>query len=110
MELRNKLEKNFLKFPFELFDAIFSQKSFIDIERLNVHDRESGLLFIKNYGYDITDPEIAETVSSILSEAKTFIQSYLSEDPEGKTETLIIPPDILCDDDIVSLLIKASEK
>ena len=95
MELKNKLEKNFLKFPFELFDAIFSQKSFIDIERLNVHDRESGLVFIKNYGYDITDPEIAETVSSILSEAKTFIQSYLLEDPEGKSETLVIPPDIL---------------
>ncbi|MBP5202385.1 hypothetical protein J6253_06580, partial [bacterium] len=84
MELKNKLEKNFLKFPFELFDAIFSQKSFIDIERLNVHDRESGLVFIKNYGYDITDPKIAETVSAILSEAKTFSQSYLLEDPEGK--------------------------
>ena len=68
------------------------------------------LLRIDDESYDITDPEIAETVSSILSEAKTFIQSYLSEDPEGKTETLIIPPDILCDDDIVSLLIKASEK
>ncbi|MBO4698946.1 TIGR04552 family protein [bacterium] len=110
MEFKNKLEENFLKFPFELFDAIFSQKSFIDIERLNVHDRESGLTFIKNYGYDITDPKIAETVSAILSEAKTFIQTYLLEDPEGKSETLLIPPDILCNDDIVSLLIMASEK
>lgn len=110
MEFKNRLEKNFLKFPFELFDAIFSQKSFIDIERLNVHDRESGLTFIRNYGYDITVPEIRTIVSSILTEAKTFIQTYLLEDPEGKGENLVIPPDILCNDDVISLLIMASEK
>lgn len=110
MKLKNRLEKNFLKFPFELFDAIFSRKSFIDVGRLNVHTREAGLAFIQNYGYDVENPKIKEIVVSILSEAKVFIQTYLLEDPEGKTETLTIPTEILCNDDVIDLLILASEK
>lgn len=110
MENKNRLEKNFLKFPYELFNVVFSQKSFIDINRLNVHDEQTGISYLRNYGYDIINPVMKEKVVAILSEAKKFIQTYLLEDPDGKDPVLVIPPEIMCNDNIIDLLIMASEK
>lgn len=110
MENKNILEKNFLKFPYELFNVVFSQKSFIDINRLNVHDEQTAISYMRNYGYDIINPVMREKVAAILSEAKTFIQTYLLEDPDGKDPRLVIPPEMMCSDNIIELLIKASEK
>lgn len=110
MEQINKLEKNFLKFPYELFNVVFSQTSFVDIKRLNVHDSENALSYIKNYGYDISNPSMKQKVQAILTESKNFIQSYLLEDPEGKDPVLVMPPEILFNDNILDFLIMASEK
>jgi len=110
MNKKNKLEKNFLKFPYELFNVVFSQDSFIDIDRLNLHTREDALDYIKNYGYDLSDPQVKQKVALILAEAKTFITSYLLDDPEGKEPRLVIPPEILYNEDVVDILIMASEK
>ena len=106
----NRLEKNFLKFPYELFNVVFSQKSFVDITRLNVYTEEEANLYIKNYGYDLSNPQAKAKVTAIISEAKKFIQSYLLEDPEGKTPSIVIPPDLLYSDDPVNLIIAASQK
>ncbi|MDX9806460.1 MAG: hypothetical protein RBT87_11590, partial [bacterium] len=62
MEPKNRIEKNFLKFPYELFNVVFSRKSFIDINRLNVHDEQTALSYMKNYGYDTTDPLMKQKV------------------------------------------------
>ena len=110
MENRNAIEKNFLKFPYELFNVVFSQRSFIDINRLNVHDEQTAISYMRNYGYDIINPLMKDKVAAILTEAKTFIQTYLLEDPEGKEPRLVIPPDIMYNDNVIDLLIKASEK
>lgn len=110
MENKNAIEKNFLKFPYELFNVVFSQRSFIDINRLNVHDEQTAISYMRNYGYDIINPLMKEKVAAILTEAKSFIQTYLLEDPEGKEPRLVIPPDIMYNDNIIDLLIKASEK
>ena len=110
MEQINKLEKNFLKFPYELFNVVFSQTSFVDIKRLNVHDSQNALSYIKNYGYDISNPSMKQKVQAILTESKNFIQSYLLEDPEGKDPALVMPPEILFNDNILDFLIMASEK
>ncbi|HNZ52797.1 MAG TPA: TIGR04552 family protein [bacterium] len=110
MEPKNRIEKNFLKFPYELFNVVFSRKSFIDINRLNVHDEETALSYMKNYGYDITDPLMKQKVVMILQESKNFIQNYLLEDPEGHDPALIVPPEVLFNDNILDLLIMASEK
>ncbi|HQB10819.1 MAG TPA: TIGR04552 family protein [bacterium] len=110
MEPKNRIEKNFLKFPYELFNVVFSRKSFIDINRLNVHDEETALSYMKNYGYDITDPLMKQKVVMILQESKNFIQNYLLEDPEGNDPALIVPPEVLFNDNILDLLIMASEK
>jgi uncharacterized protein (TIGR04562 family) len=110
MEQINKLEKNFIKFPYELFNVVFSQTSFVDIKRLNVHDSENALSYIKNYGYDISNPSMKQKVQAILTESKNFIQSYLLEDPEGKDPVLVMPPEILFNDNILDFLIMASEK
>jgi uncharacterized protein (TIGR04562 family) len=110
MERKNKLEKNFLKFPYELFNVVFSQKSFVDISRLNVHDENEAKDYIKNYGYDLSNPQAKTKVTAIINEAKKFIQSYLLEDPEGNNPSIVIPPDILYNDDPVNLIISASQK
>ncbi|HOB71899.1 MAG TPA: TIGR04552 family protein [bacterium] len=110
MEPKNRIEKNFLKFPYELFNVVFSRKSFIDINRLNVHDEQTALSYMKNYGYDITDPLMKQKVVMILQESKNFIQNYLLEDPEGHDPALIVPPEVLFNDNILDLLIMASEK
>lgn len=110
MNKKNKLEKNFLKFPYELFNVVFSQDSFIDIDRLNLHTREDALDYIKNYGYDLDDQQVKIKVGAILAEAKKFIASHLLEDPEGKDPTLVIPPEILYNEDAADLMIRASEK
>lgn len=110
MEQKNGFEKTLLKFPYELFNVVFSQKSFIDINRLNVHDRETAAGYIRNYGYDLSNQAMKQKVSAILQEARNFIQSYLLEDPEGKDPVLVMPPEILFNDDILNLLILASEK
>ncbi|MGI6393665.1 MAG: TIGR04552 family protein [bacterium] len=110
MEPKNKIEKNFLKFPYELFNVVFSRKSFIDIRRLNVYDEEAALSYIKNYGYDITDPLMKQKTLAILQESKSFIQNHLLEDPEGKEAPLVIPPDIFFNDNVLDFLILASEK
>jgi uncharacterized protein (TIGR04562 family) len=110
MEPKNRIEKNFLKFPYELFNVVFSRKSFIDINRLNVHDEATALSYMKNYGYDITDPLMKQKVVIILQESKNFIQNYLLEDPEGHDPALIVPPEVLFNDNILDLLIMASEK
>lgn len=110
MEQKNRLEKNFLKFPYELFNVVFSQKSFVDINRLNVHDEENALSYIKNYGYDISNPLMKQKVLAILREAKNFIQSYLLEDPEGLDPALSMPPEIFFNENILDFLIMASEK
>lgn len=110
MENKNTIEKNLLKFPYELFNVVFSQRSFIDINRLNVHDEQTAASYIKNYGYDIANPVMKEKVNAILAESKQFIQTYLLEDPEEKEPALVMPPEIMCDDNIIELLIKASEK
>jgi uncharacterized protein (TIGR04562 family) len=89
---------------------VFSQDSFIDIDRLNLHTREDALDYIRNYGYDLSDQHVKMKVCSILAEAKKFITSHLLEDPEGKDPTLIIPPEILYNEDVVDLMIRASEK
>lgn len=110
MNKKNKLEKNFLKFPYELFNVVFSQESFLDIGRLNLHTREDALDYIKNYGYDLNDPVVKQKVTSTLAEAKKFISSYLLEDPEGKDPRLAIPPEILYNEDVIDFMIMASEK
>ncbi|HOG44837.1 MAG TPA: TIGR04552 family protein [bacterium] len=110
MEPKNRIEKNFLKFPYELFNVVFSRKSFIDINRLNVHDEQTALSYMKNYGYDTTDPLMKQKVVMILQESKNFIQNYLLEDPEGHDPALIVPPEVLFNDNILDLLIMASEK
>jgi len=110
MEPKNRIEKNFLKFPYELFNVVFSRKSFIDINRLNVHDEATALSYMKNYGYDITDPLMKQKVVIILQESKNFIQNYLLEDPEGHDPALAVPPEVLFNDNILDLLIMASEK
>lgn len=110
MEPKNRIEKNFLKFPYELFNVVFSRKSFIDINRLNVHDEATALSYMKNYGYDITDPLMKQKVGLILQESKNFIQNYLLEDPEGGDPALVMPPEVLFNDNILDLLIMASEK
>jgi uncharacterized protein (TIGR04562 family) len=110
MEPKNRIEKNFLKFPYELFNVVFSRKSFIDINRLNVHDEETALSYMKNYGYDITDPLMKQKVVMILQESKNFIQNYLLEDPEGNDPALTVPPEVLFNDNILDLLVMASEK
>lgn len=110
MENKNAIEKNFLKFPYELFNVVFSNRSFIDINRLNVHDEQTAISYMRNYGYDIINPLMKEKVAAILTEAKSFIQTYLLEDPEGKEPRLVIPPDLMYNDNITDLLIKASEK
>jgi len=110
MEPKNRIEKNFLKFPYELFNVVFSRKSFIDINRLNVHDEQTALSYMKNYGYDITDPLMKQKVVMILQESKNFIQNYLLEDPEGHDPALTVPPEVLFNDNILDLLIMASEK
>ncbi|HQI03862.1 MAG TPA: TIGR04552 family protein [bacterium] len=110
MEPKNRIEKNFLKFPYELFNVVFSRKSFIDINRLNVHDEQTALSYMKNYGYDITDPLMKQKVVMILQESKNFIQNYLLEDPEGHDPALAVPPEVLFNDNILDLLIMASEK
>ena len=44
-----KIKNELLTFPFELFDNVFSQRSFIDIGRINAHTPEAALNFIQNY-------------------------------------------------------------
>jgi len=110
MEKSSKLEKDFLKFPYELFNVVFSQTSFVDISRLDVHTIEEAESYIKNYGYDLSNPQAKAKVTAIISEAKKFIQSYLLEDPEEKSPSIVIPPDILYNDDPVKLILAASQK
>ncbi len=110
MEPKNRIEKNFLKFPYELFNVVFSRKSFIDINRLNVHDEATALSYMRNYGYDTTDPLMKQKVGLILQESKNFIQNYLLEDPEGGDPALLMPPEVLFNDNILDMLIMASEK
>ncbi len=110
MDKTNRLEKNFLEFPYELFNVVFSHKSFVDINRLNVYEENEAKHYIKNYGYDLDNPQAKTKVTAIINEAKKFIQSYLLEDPEGKAPSIVIPPDILYNDDPVNLIIAASQK
>ena len=105
-----KIKNELLTFPFELFDNVFSQRSFIDIGRINAHTPEAALNFIQNYGYDITIPEVADTVRAILNEAKAFISTYLLDDPEGKGDSFVMPPQIANNSDVLSFLVMASEK
>jgi uncharacterized protein (TIGR04562 family) len=51
-----------------------------------------------------------QKVVMILQESKSFIQNYLLEDPEGHDPALIVPPEVLFNDNILDLLIMASEK
>ncbi len=110
MESNNKLEEDFLKFPYELFNVVFSKKSFVDISRLNVKTTEEAENYIKNYGYDLSNPQAKAKITAIINEAKKFLQSYLLEDPEEKSPSIVIPPDILYNDDPCSLIIAASQK
>jgi len=110
MDQKERLIETFATFPYELIDVVLSNKSFIDINRLSIETYEEAHDYLKNYGYDLDNPSHAEQVRSILGEAKSFIQTYLLEDPEGLTPTLVMPPAIMWEDDARNFLVMASEK
>ncbi len=98
------------QFPYELFNVVLSNKSFLDIKMLDIESYEDAYDYVKNYGFDLEDPNQREQAFNILAEAKQFIQSYLLEDPEGKEPSMIIPPNILFEDDIRNFLVMASNR
>ncbi len=98
------------EFPYELFNVVLSNKSFVDIKRLDIDTYEDAYNFVKNYGFDMDDANQREQVFNILSEAKQFIQTYLLEDPENLSAPLAMPPNILFEDDIRNFLVMASNK
>lgn len=110
MSAKDKILEVFTNFPHDLVDVVLSNKSFVDIDGLSVESYEEAHHYIKNYGYDLDNAIHAEQVSNILNESKKFIQSYLLEDPEGKTPPLVIPPNIQWEDDARNFLVMASEK
>jgi len=110
MQSVDKLKEMFTEFPYELFNVILTNKSFVDIMRLDVDSYEEGHDYIKNYGFDLDNSFHSEQVFNILNEAKQFIQTYLLEDPENITPVLTIPPYIQCEDDIRNILVMASNK
>ncbi len=109
-DLKERLLETFEEMPYELFDVVLSNKSFLDINNLTVESYEQAHAYMKNYGYDLDNTTHAEQVQAILSEAKQFLQTYLLEDPEGKTPTLIIPPNVMWEDDLRNFLVMASDK
>jgi uncharacterized protein (TIGR04562 family) len=109
MPEQKKLKQQFLEYPKELFDVVLSKKSFVDVERLYIKTFEEATNYIRNYGYDMDNKAQKEQVVKILSESKQFIQSYLLEDPENSNNRLVIPPNILYEDDIRNFLVMASD-
>ncbi|HNT27824.1 MAG TPA: TIGR04552 family protein [bacterium] len=110
MDQKERLIETFATFTHELMDVVLSNKSFIDINGLSIESPEEAHLYLKNYGYDLDNAVHAEQVRSILNEAKSFIQTYLLEDPEGQTPTLVIPPNVLWEDDPRNFLLMASDR
>lgn len=102
------LSESIREFPYELFNVLLSNRSFVDIKRLDVETYEDAHDYLKNYGYDMDDPQQRELVYSILNESKRFIESYLLEDPTGAGPALKFPLNIQCEDDARNFLVMAS--
>lgn len=99
----------YLTFPWELFNVVLSHKSFLDIGRLNIRSFEEAHHYVKNYGFDLDEADYKQQSQKIVHEAKQFIQTYLLEDPDGKDPTLVMPPNIMFEDDIRNIVVQASE-
>jgi len=109
MSSQTSLRETFTEFPYQLFNVVLSNRSFLDIKRLDIFNTEEAHDYLKNYGFDLDDQAHRDQVYSILTEAKQFIQTYLLEDPDTNIP-LIIPPYIQCEDDVRNLLVEASKK
>ncbi len=95
-------------FPYEVFNIVLSKKSFLDIKRLDIENEADAYEYLKNYGFDINLEYHKDQVAKILVDSKKFIQTYLLEDPHSPEQSLVMPPELLFEDDPLKLLMLAS--
>ncbi|MCK5809002.1 TIGR04552 family protein [bacterium] len=106
----DNVKNSYLTFPWELFNVVLSHKSFMDIGRLNIRSFDEAHHYVKNYGFDLDDDTYKKEAQKIVHEAKQFIQTYLLEDPDNKDPLLVIPPNVMFEDDIRNLIVHASDR
>lgn len=90
-----------------VLDVLISDRSPIDLKRLGITDREDAYYFVRNYGFDLEDPEDRAEVERTRSEAIQFIQEHFLETLNSEYQPLSIPQAIL-NADTLSLLLLAS--
>lgn len=75
-----------LDFEWPSFRVALEGRSYLDVPKLALENKNDAKLFLKSYGYDIDDPLIREEIWRIYFESLSFIKNHLL-DPGEKIPT-----------------------
>lgn len=94
----------------ETAGVVLGQTNAIDLPGLNTPTQEKAHEFILSYGYDPDVPAQADELERLRTDALSFIDRHLLEDPDQPGEQLQVPHDVRNERDIRKLMTWASKR
>lgn len=94
-------------FSFDILGSILGESASLDIPQLRIHDREQAELFIRTYGYDISNEQNLEKLWRYHGEAIEFLETEILQGDEKVPDAIRTRQEL---QDLTKLLLFASLK
>ncbi len=95
-----------INFDWDALYAATEGRSYVDVQKLNIHSKQEAAQFLESYGYDPESPIEREEIWKIYFEAVSFLRNALLNDGEDIPESFLTRGN---QSDILRLLQEASK-